>query len=47
MGSIIFQMPSSDVLELSDMLFIPGLNKDLFSISYMAKLQCRVTFEGH
>jgi hypothetical protein len=34
-GSISFQMPSGDVLELSDILFVPGLRKNLLSMSCM------------
>jgi hypothetical protein len=45
-GSISFQMPSSDVLELRDVLFVPGLKKNLLSVSYMANVQWRVVFEG-
>jgi hypothetical protein len=36
-GSISFQMPSGDVLELSDVLFVPGLKKNLLSISCMTR----------
>jgi hypothetical protein len=46
LGSISFQMPSGDVLELNDVLFVPSLKKNLLSISCMEDLQCRVAFEG-
>jgi hypothetical protein len=35
LGSISFWMPSSDVLELNDVLFVPGLKKNLLSVSCM------------
>jgi hypothetical protein len=39
-------MPSSDVLELNDVLFVLGLKKNILSVSCMIDLQCRVAFEG-
>jgi hypothetical protein len=33
-GSISFQMPSSDVLELSDILFVHVLKKNLLLVSF-------------
>jgi hypothetical protein len=45
-GSISFWMPSSDVLELSDVLFVPGLKKNILSVSCMEDHQWRVAFEG-
>jgi hypothetical protein len=46
LGSISFQMPSSDVLELNDVLFVLSLKKNLLSVSCMTNFQCRVAFEG-
>jgi hypothetical protein len=37
-GSISFQMPSGDVLELSDILFVPSLRKNLLSVSCMTNV---------
>jgi hypothetical protein len=37
-GSISFQMPSGDVLELSDVLFVPSLKKNLLSVSCMTNV---------
>jgi hypothetical protein len=34
------------VLELNDVLFVPGLKKNILSISYVIDFQCRVAFEG-
>jgi hypothetical protein len=39
-------MPSGDVVELSDVLFVPGLKKNLLSISYIADHQCKMAFDG-
>jgi hypothetical protein len=39
-------MPSGDVVELNDILFILGSKKNLLSVSCMADHQCRVAFEG-
>jgi hypothetical protein len=36
--TISFRMPSSDVIELNDVLFIPDLKKNLLSISCMIDL---------
>jgi hypothetical protein len=33
LGSISFWMPSSDVLKLNDVLFVPNLMNNLFSVS--------------
>lgn len=38
-------MPLGDVLELSDVLFVLGLKKNLLSTSCMGKLRYRVAFE--
>jgi len=46
-GSISLWMPSRDVLELNDVLFVLGLKKNLLSISYMTDFLCRVAFKGH
>jgi hypothetical protein len=43
---ISFQVPSSDVLGLRDVLFVPRLKKNLLSVSCMADHQWRVAFEG-
>jgi hypothetical protein len=45
MGSISFCMPSSDVLELDDVLYVPGLTKNLLSISAMTDLRCVAEFD--
>jgi hypothetical protein len=39
-------MPLGDVLELSDVLFVPGLKKNLLSKYCMTYAQWRVAFEG-
>jgi hypothetical protein len=39
-------MPLGDVLELSDILFVHGLRKNLLSVSCMTDVQWRVAFEG-
>jgi hypothetical protein len=39
-------MPSSDVLELDDVLYVPGLTKSLLLVSCMTDLQCMVEFDG-
>jgi hypothetical protein len=39
LGSISFQMPSSDVLELDSVMYVPDLTKSLLSISCMTNLQ--------
>jgi hypothetical protein len=39
-------MPSGDVLELEYVLFVPGLKKNLLSVSCMTYVQWRVAFEG-
>jgi len=43
--SILFQMPSGDVLELHDYLFIASLEKNLISISDITDLKCLVEFD--
>jgi hypothetical protein len=45
-GYISFRMPSSDVLELSDILFVLGLRKNLLLVSCMTDIHWRVAFEG-
>ena len=45
-GSISFQIASSDVLELSDIILVLGLRKNLLSISCMTNVQWRVAFKG-
>jgi hypothetical protein len=45
-GSISFWMPSGDVLELDHILLVPGLRKNLLSISCMTDIHWRVAFEG-
>lgn len=42
--SISFQMHLGDVLELSDILFVPSLKKNLLSSSCMINVQWRVAF---
>jgi hypothetical protein len=38
-------MPSSDVLELNDVLYVPNLTKNLLLVSCMTDLQCVVEFD--
>jgi hypothetical protein len=45
-GSISFQTPSSDVLEMSNVLFVPRLKKNFLSISCMADLYCMAKFDA-
>jgi hypothetical protein len=44
-GSISFQMSSGDVLELNNVLFDPGLKRNLLSISRMEDLHCMAEFD--
>jgi hypothetical protein len=46
-GSIYFEMPLGDVIELSDILFVYGFINNILSISCMTDVQWRVAFEGH
>jgi hypothetical protein len=39
-------MPSSDVLELDSILYVPNLTKSLLSVSCMIDLQCLAKFDG-
>jgi hypothetical protein len=45
MGFVSFCMPSGDVLELNDVLYVLGLTKNLLSISAMIDLKCVVEFD--
>jgi hypothetical protein len=45
-GSISFQMPSGDVLELDHILLVPSLRKNLLLVSCMTYIHWRVSFEG-
>jgi hypothetical protein len=45
MSFLSFRMPSGNVLELNDVLSIPGLTKNLVSVSCMIDLQCVVEFD--
>jgi hypothetical protein len=45
-GFVSFLMPSGDVLELDDVLYVLGLMKSLLSVSCMIDLQCMVEFDG-
>jgi hypothetical protein len=45
-GSISFHMPLGDVLELSDIIFVLCLRKNLLSVSCMRDVYWRVSFEG-
>jgi hypothetical protein len=43
-GSVSFHMPSSGILELNDVLYVPSLTNSLLSGSCMIGLQCMVEF---
>ena len=45
-GFMSFQMPSNDVLELSDILSILGLRKNFLLVSCMMDVYWSVYFEG-
>lgn len=45
-NSISFWIPSSGVLEISYILFVPSLRKNILSIYCMTNIQWRVSFEG-
>ena len=45
-GSISFLIPSSDALDLDDVLYVPGLMNSLLSVSSMTDLQWMVEFDG-
>jgi hypothetical protein len=44
-GSISFLMPLGDILELSGVLYVPGLTNNLLSILVMTDLRCVVEFD--
>lgn len=45
MGSISLQMPSSDILELTSMLYVPRLTKNLLSMLVMTDLRYMAEFD--
>lgn len=45
-GSISFQTPIGDVLELSNVLYVPRLKKNLLSILFMVNLQSMAKFDA-
>jgi hypothetical protein len=45
MGSISFHMPTREVLELHEVLYVLGLTKNLLSISCLIDLKCMVEFD--
>ena len=47
LGFISFQMPSSDFIELDDVLFVLVLKNKIILVSCMLNIQCRVSFEGY
>lgn len=46
LGSISFQIPLSDILELDFVLYVPKLTKSLLSFSCVTNLQCLAKFDG-
>jgi hypothetical protein len=44
LGSVSFSMPSSNVLELNGVLYVPILTKNIFLILSMTHLNCVVDF---
>jgi hypothetical protein len=44
-GSFSSQMPSSDILQLTSVLYVSGLTKYLLSISVMTDLEYMVEFD--
>jgi hypothetical protein len=46
MGSISFRMPSSDVLELDDVLYVSSLTRNILSISTMIDIRCATELDG-
>ena len=42
-----FYMPSSDVLELSDVLYVPSLTKNLLTVSNVTYLKCLTEFDNN
>ena len=45
-GSISFLMPSGDILELTGVLYVPSLTKNLLSILVITNLRYMVDFDG-
>jgi hypothetical protein len=45
MGSVSFNMPSGNVLDLDDVLFVPDLTKNLLSVSAWTELRFVVEFD--
>lgn len=41
LGSISFCMPAGEVLELHEVLYVLGMNKDLLPVSCITDLKCR------
>jgi hypothetical protein len=46
MGSIALCMPSGDVLQLDDVLYVPSLTKNLLSMSTMTNQRLMVKFDN-
>jgi hypothetical protein len=46
LGSISFEMPLGDILELDFVLFVLDITNSLLSVSCMTNLQCLVEFDG-
>jgi hypothetical protein len=45
MGSISFCMPTGEVLELHEVLYVLGLTKNLLLVSCLTDLKCMVEFD--
>ena len=43
-GSTSFQLDLGDILHMSDILFVPGLEENLLSISYLEEKYFKVSF---
>jgi hypothetical protein len=45
LGSISFCMPTKEVLDLHEVLYVPGMTKNLLLVSCLIDLKCRVEFD--
>jgi hypothetical protein len=45
MGSISFCMPTREVLELHEILYVPDLTKNILLVSCFTNLKCMVKFD--